>query len=141
MKKKKKKKKEKKKSTFLKSTCFLSLSAPCTSLFLSLPTDPPFLLLCMSLCLLTVPLAVTSEVQVTRLASSTGATLCCYTVLRGSFRFRYKDKEVYRFHPTFSRGPVRECDFGCCNTVAKQNHYGSFMPIDKRLPDSRKVKQ
>lgn len=73
---KKKEKKKEKKSTFLKSTCFLSLSAPCTSLFLSLPTDPPFLLLWMSLCLLTVPLAVTSEVQVTRLASFIGATLC-----------------------------------------------------------------
>ena len=72
----KKKRKKKKKCTFLKSTCFLSLSRPCTSLFLSLPIDPPFLLFSVSLCLLTVPLAVTPEVQVTRLASFIGATLC-----------------------------------------------------------------
>lgn len=56
-------------------------------------------------------------------------------------QIKYKDKEVYRFHPTFSHGPVRECDFGSYNTVVEQNHYGSFMPIDKCLPDNRKVKQ
>lgn len=59
----------------------------------------------------------------------------CYAVLCGSFRFRYKDKE---FHPTFSHEPVRECDFGSYNSVVEQNHYGSFMPTDKCLPDNRK---
>lgn len=69
-------KKKEKKMHILTERLFPVSSSPHTSLFLSLPTHPPFLLLSMPLCLLTVPLAVTPEVQVTRPASFIGATLC-----------------------------------------------------------------